>query len=483
MSVAARLNRRITELAVGPRLPYRTVRVRLTLLYGGLFLVSGAALMAITYALLVNAGFVFSLQTGPTTGSAPSGLVSTATPGGLPLPGATTHPSAQTMTHWRAVSQCMRRRGVSEFPNPTTSVPHTLAFVGVVSDRDGAILAIPDTISQASPAFTRAAIACGFMDGNLAAQDNRQRTSTRQQLLIQSGIALAGMSLLSLALGWLMAGRVLQPLADAHEAQRQFVANASHELRAPLTRQRALIEVALASPEANFASLHRAHERVLASEQNLEQLIDALLALARGQAGIERRASVDLAAVTSHAMTARESDLGERDLDAHLTLEPAPTAGDPRLIERLISNLIDNAIRHNTPGGYVELVTGTRDRRAFVSVANSGPTVPPEQIERLFEPFQRLAGARTQHNNGHGLGLSIVRAIAGAHGAELSAHPRPEGGLTVEVSFPPAAALRITPVPRGAVGEHQVGSLDSDIGNLGEVVVAVDRYAQSDLAE
>ena len=459
MNVATRLNHRVTQLAVGQQLPHRTVRARLTLLYGGLFLLSGAALMAITYALLVNAGFVFSLQSGPTTASGQPGLVSTPPPGGLPLPGSTTHPSAQTMAHWRAVAQCMRRQAVPEFPNPTTSVPH--GFVGVLSDRDGAILAIPDTVNQGSPAFIHAATACGFMDGNQIAQANDQRTHTRRQLLIQSGIALAGMSLLSLALGWLMAGRVLQPLGDAYQAQRQFVANASHELRAPLTRQRALIEVALASPEADFASLRNAHERVLASEQDLEQLIDALLALARGQAGIERRERLDLAALTSQAMLVRESQLG--DLEVRVTLDPARTAGDPRLIERLISNLIDNAIRHNAPGGHVEITTGTRDRDAFISIANSGPTIPPEQIQRLFEPFQRLAGARTQHTSGHGLGLSIVQAIAGAHGAELSAHPRPEGGLTIEVSFPPAAAShpRVTFVrawakrgsPRASLGD------------------------------
>ena len=117
-------------------------------------------------------------------------------------------------------------------------------------------------------------------------------------------------------------------------------------------------------------------------------------------------------------------------------MAPAPTAGDPRLVERLIANLIDNAIRHNTPGGHVEIATGTRDRRAFVSIANTGPTVPPEEIQRLFQPFQRLGGARTRHNSGHGLGLSIVHAIATAHRATLTTQPRPDGGLTVEVSFP-----------------------------------------------
>jgi len=439
MSITGRVNSRFTQLAVGQQLPYRSVRVRLTLLYGGLFLLSGAALMAITYALLVNAGFVFSLQNGPTTAAGQPGLVGTPPPGGLPLPGTTTHPSAQTMAHWDAVAECMRRHGVSGFPDPTTSFPRNSGFIGALSDRDGALLAIPATINQQSPAFVRTAVTCGFMDGNQIAQESRRRAQTRQALLIQSGIALAAMSLLSLGLGWLMAGRVLQPLEDAYQAQRQFVANASHELRAPLTRQRALIEVALASPKADFASLRNAHERVLASEQDLERLIDALLALTRGQAGLERRDHLDLAALTSQTMLARESQLAGLDLDVRARLDPAPTAGDPRLLERLIANLVDNAIRHNTPGGHVEISTGTRDRRAFVSVANTGPSVPPEQIARLFEPFQRLGGARTHHNSGHGLGLSIVQAIADAHRAALSAHARPEGGLTIEVSFPPAA--------------------------------------------
>jgi signal transduction histidine kinase len=441
MSSAARLNSRITRLAVGRHLAHRIVRIRLTLLYGGLFLLSGAALMAIAYALLVNAGFVFTLQNA-TTRLATAGPLLAHAEGRPSLSGSspTTHAFAQTMAHWRQVAQCMRQHGVSRFPNPVAAVPTTIDLhrTGEVIDRDGAVLAIPSAIQMGSAVFARASGLCGFVPdaGKLTAQDDRRRTQVRQQLLLQSGIALAGMSLLSLVLGWLMAGRVLQPLEDSFHAQRQFVANASHELRAPLTRLRALSEVALASSGADFASLRRAHERVLASEQDLEQLIDALLALTRGQAGLERRERLDLAPLTSQALAAHESQLTESELEVSATIGPAPTAGDPRLLERLIANLIDNAIRHNTRGGRIEITTATRDRHALLSIANTGWAIPPEEIQRLFEPFQRLDGARTRPNNGHGLGLSIVQAIAGAHHAELTARSRAEGGLTIEISFP-----------------------------------------------
>jgi signal transduction histidine kinase len=448
MNMALRLNRRFTRLAVGRHLSYRTVRLRLTLLYGGLFLLSGAALMAIAYALLVNAGFVFTLQTG--TGAAPVGALppnrARAAPPSAPFP-LTTHPSAQTLAHWREVTQCMRDHGVPQFPDPTTTAPsHPVGGTSVaLTDHDGALFAIPTTTQQ-SPQFGSAAVTCGFVDRyqeELWAQENRQRTDVRHQLLIESGIALAGMSLLSLGLGWLMAGRVLQPLEDSYQAQRQFVANASHELRAPLTRLRALSEVALASPQANLASLRRAHERVLASESDLDRLIDGLLALTRGQAGLERRERLDLASLASQAILVHGTQL--QDLDVSQALDSAPATGDPRLLERLITNLIDNAIRHNTPGGHLEIATGTRDGHPFVSIANSGPTIPPNEIGRLFQPFERLGVARTGHNTGHGLGLSIVRAVADAHDAELSASARQDGGLTIHISFPSAMSARSSP--------------------------------------
>jgi signal transduction histidine kinase len=450
MNPSASLNSRLTQLAVGRHLPHRTVRARLTVLYGGLFLLSGAVLMAIAYALLVNSGFVFTLQSGPGNQAVrgqPAGVVRTGTGAGFPALGWRTHPSTQTLAHWRSVAQCMRGHDVAGFPNPTASVPANLSGLREISARDGAIFAIPATINTGSAAFTRASNLCGFMPDytRATAVDNRRRTQVRQQLLLQSGIALAVMSLLSLGLGWLVAGRVLRPLEDAYDAQRQFVANASHELRAPLTRLRALSEVALASPDADAASLRRAHERVLASEQHLEHLIDGLLALTRGQAGLERRERLDLAALVSQAILAHESQLAGLDLDVQAKLDAAPTSGDSRLLERVIANLVDNAIRHNIRGGHLEVATGTRDRHAFVSIANTGPTIPPEQIERLFQPFQRLDGTRTHHNSGHGLGLSIVRAIVSAHNGELAAHARAEGGLMIEISLPSATGAASGP--------------------------------------
>ncbi len=443
MTVAARLNRRLTELAATRHLPHRTARMRLTLLYGGLFLLSGAALMAIAYALLVNAGFVFTLA--PTNAaSAQPALVRSPWPGGLPIPGAKTHPSAQTMAHFRSVAQCMRQHGVATFPEPTTSVPRAGSFNGVISDHDGAIFAIPTTLDTQSVTYTQAAGTCGLIDAYqtaLYAHNRQQRTHVREQLLIQSAIALGVLSLLSLGLGWILAGRVLAPLEDSYRAQRQFVANASHELRAPLTRLRAISEVVLASPDASDTSLRAAHERVIASEENLEQLIDGLLALTRSHAGLERRESVDLRALTTQAVLAHQPRLTDRDLDLRTTLEPATTPGDPRLLERLVDNLIDNAIRHNVAGGRLDISTGTRDKRPFLSITNTSPPIPPDQLERLFEPFQRLA-ERTGHQNGHGLGLAIVQAIATAHRATLHTHLAPGGGLAIEIAFLSASDTR-----------------------------------------
>jgi signal transduction histidine kinase len=433
MSIAARLNRRITQLAVGRHLAHRTVRIRLTLLYSGLFLLSSVALVAITYALFQQAT-EYTKPHLPNIPHAPAiqQVQLPQLPRFLPQLAQDQHQLARDQHQLAQVDLLpLGQAG----PGLAYSVPllardqHQLA-------RDQ--LQLAQAVHRLAGAVHQVAQA-----GSVQAA---QRAADSHQLLVNSGIALAIMAVLALLAGWLVSGRVLQPLEDSYRAQRQFVANASHELRAPLTRQRALIEVALTSSEANFASLRKAHERVLASEQHLEQLIDALLALTRGQAGLERRERSDLAVLATRALQAQRPDVERYSVDVHATLDPATTTGDPRLLERLITNLIDNAIRHNTPGGHVQITTGTRDRNPFVSITNTGQTVPPEQIQRLFQPFQRLVDTRTRHYNGHGLGLSIVQAIANAHRAELTARARPEGGLTIEISFPPAtgAGPRVT---------------------------------------
>jgi signal transduction histidine kinase len=470
------------------RLPHRTARLRLTALYGGLFLLSGVALVAVTYALFEQAT-EYRAPHLPKVPHAPAIQKL-----GLPPPLAQALPQLVRVQRRLAQDQYQLSARV---PQAGTGLPSKLQLPLPRLAREQHQLhstqhQLAQAVDQLADAVHQVAQA-----GSVQAA---QRAADSHQLLVNSGIALAIVAVLALLAGWLVAGRMLRPIRTitrtarrisstslherlaldgpedelkelgdtlddlfgrldaAFEAQRHFVANASHELRAPLTRQRALIQVALADPDANFTSLRTAHERVLASEQQLEQMLDALLTLTRGQAGLERREQLDLAAIASQALRARDSEAAGRDLDVRATLATAPTNGDPRLLERLIANLIDNAIRHNAPGGHVDITTGTRDRHAFLAITNTGPTVPPEQIERLFQPFQRLGAARTQHNNGHGLGLSIVQAISTAHRAELTTRARAQGGLTIEISFPPTSAANSTmtpPLPRRHTAAHE----------------------------
>jgi signal transduction histidine kinase len=428
------VSNRLSKLRLRPRLPQRTIRMRLTMLYGSLFLLSGASLLAITYGLVVQAtkGVIFTGQDGS------FGMIESAR--GAPSP------SMEIMS------------------GPAGQTPEQMQ---AQADR-------------------------------LQDQALQQHAAELRQLLIQSAIALAVMAVVSILLGWIVAGRVLRPLrtittaaqeisaTNLHErlalngpddelkqlgdtvdgllsrleasfrSQRQFVANASHELRTPLARQRTLVQVALSDPAATVESLRAAHERVLTANHQQERLIEALLTLARSDAGLDRREPLDLAQLTNHVLLTRQPEATQRGLHLTTTLKPAPTTGDPYLAERLVTNLIDNAIRHNTAAGHIQITTGTSAGRAVLSVTNTGPEIPTPDIDRLFQPFQRLDPNRTRHDGGLGLGLSIVQAIATAHDATLTAQPRPDGGMHVIVTSPlpgtttsghPTHGIHPAPVP------------------------------------
>jgi signal transduction histidine kinase len=223
-------------------------------------------------------------------------------------------------------------------------------------------------------------------------------------------------------------------LETSFESQRHFVANASHELRTPLAGQRTLLQVALADPHADTQTLRSTCEEALALSSQQERLIDALLALATSERGIETWEPFDLAQITQTVLTGRKHDAAAKDIQITTTLVPAPVAGDPQLVELLIANLIDNALQHNHPGGHVEISTATSQRRAILTITNTGSSIPTEDVARLLQPFQRLGSERVG-NHGLGLGLAIVSAIATAHAAGLSVRPRTDGGLSIEVSF------------------------------------------------
>jgi signal transduction histidine kinase len=316
----------------------------------------------------------------------------------------------------------------------------------------------------------------------------KQSAADLRQLQIQSGIALGVATVVALTLGWLAAGRILRPLSTitatarrisatslserlnlpgpddelkelsdtldglfarlegSFEAQRHFVANASHELRTPLTADRALLQVALDEPDATADMWRDAGEELLASNTEQGHLIEALLTLATSQAGLHRREPVDLCAVTRAVLLTPRPETRRLGLHIEAATTPAVLDGDPVLTERLVANLVDNAVRHNIPDGRVQVATRTVGGRAAVSVVNTGPVIPPDQVDRLFQPFQRRS-RRT--SDGHGLGLSIVHAIATAHGATVTTQALPQGGLAIDVTFPPPGRVAGQPARQG----------------------------------
>jgi signal transduction histidine kinase len=243
---------------------------------------------------------------------------------------------------------------------------------------------------------------------------------------------------------------MLERLAGAFEGQRRFVANASHELRTPLTVIRAEVEVALADPDAGLADLRHMGEAVLEAADRTQVLLDSLMVLARSQQVLPRSEPLDLAVAGRSAAETTAAEAAVRGVAVETDLHSAPLTGDPALIERLVANLVENGVRHNVIGGRVRVTT----RPGVVRVENTGPVVRPEDVRRLAEPFERLQ--RDAGGPGAGLGLSIVRAVADAHGARLALEPRAGGGLVATVAFaastPAIATAAPTPVTASGRG-------------------------------
>jgi signal transduction histidine kinase len=384
------------------------VRLRLTLLYGVLFLLSGAVLLTITYLLVAHSGTNAAMSTHSTT---PSG-----------------------------------GQNVSIFLGET--------------------LPADIQLTEADRRITEA-----FQE-----QARQQQAQIMHQLLVQSGVALAVMSVISAALGWLVAGRVLRPLQtmtssiqhisarNVHErlavtgprdelknladtidgllgrleaaldSHKRFVGNAAHELRTPLTLEHALLEEAVLDPDATVDSYRAQFEELMVVSEQQARLLESLLVLATSERGLDRLESVDLSGLTDDVLLAAEPKARQRDLAVAAEVRPARVTGDAALVERLVANLVDNAMSYNVPDGRVEVATGTEGACSFLSVTNTGPPVPPEMVDLLLSPFQRLD--RTADDDGHhGLGLSIVQSIAAAHSADLTVRARPEGGLAIRVLF------------------------------------------------
>ncbi|MFG3438245.1 sensor histidine kinase [Nonomuraea sp. NPDC047897] len=232
---------------------------------------------------------------------------------------------------------------------------------------------------------------------------------------------------------------MLGRLARSFDGQRRFVANASHELRTPLTINRTLVDVAVRRPDATD-DVKRLGESLLLVNARHERLIDGLLALTEGEQAVLDRQPFDLSDVAEHVLDQAAGEAAEREVTIHRLLDAAPTTGEAVLVERLVQNLVENAVRHNHPKGEVWVTTRHRGDRVELVVANTGLQVPPYEIETIFQPFRRLHGDRLRSDRGSGLGLSIVRVITEAHHGTVTARPREEGGLTITVELPASDA-------------------------------------------
>jgi signal transduction histidine kinase len=401
----------------------RSVRARIALACAGLFLVTGSAFVAATYA-LVDRNLTSTAATSPATN--------------------------QTGAN---------QTGANQIPD------NTLLLKICQKEQLGGQLT-PAQLAQCKDAFV----------GGAQAGAANQRDRDLHQQVLWSVIGLVVGTIVAGLLGWAIGRRILTPLhkvtsaarrasqehlderihldgpndelkelADTFDdmlnrldlafvSQRRFVANASHELRTPLTAMRTLIDVAMAKPTRTKEGLETLVGRVREAVDQSEAIIDGLLTLARSDRGLTVRELVDLEAAALDAIDQTTTAARESDITVDANLSAAPFPGDRVLVERLVANLVDNAIRYNFEGGSIQIETGIDNGDSYFSVTNTGPLVPESKLPSLFEPFTRL-GQRVTNDEGVGLGLSIVASVVAAHGGRLESVALRNGGLKITVRF------------------------------------------------
>jgi signal transduction histidine kinase len=360
-------------------------------------------------------------------------------------------------------------------PRPTVRLRLTLLYAAVFLLAGAALLTVSYVLVRNNLNPGDAGVGGPAEDVRRAVQ-REIADDALHHLRVQYALALAAMTMLSILLGWLVAGRALRglqqitatarrvsqdnlderialegprdelkELADTFDAmlerlsaafasQRRFVANASHELRTPLTVMRTELEVTLADPDATNEELRSMAVAVHEAMDRTERLVQALLTLARSEGAVARRDPVDLAAAARMALEHTARDAQAAGLVVTTDLHAAPVRGDRRLLERLVANLVENAVGHNRRGGRMSVTTATSNGHSVVDVVNDGDVLDPATLPRLLEPFQRTdRGAR---GDGAGLGLSIVRSVAQAHGGAVALASCPDGGLRATVTLP-----------------------------------------------
>jgi signal transduction histidine kinase len=383
---------------------------RLTLVYAALFLVAGLALLGLTYG-LVDA----SLPKTPSHGMTKEQQLKT-----------TLACAAQEKNNKAAVTGCLQKAysaGVG---------------AGSSDQRDRALHSLLTYSLLGLGITTLASGGIGWLVSRRVLAPVRSITETARrasQEHLGERLALSGPrdELRELADTF---DDMLDRLDRAFAAQRQFVANASHELRTPLTAMRTAIDVTLAKTGRTQSQLEDMAVRVRRSTEQAQHMVEALLTLTASEQGSQQAEQLDLAALAEDALEQTADGIRRAGLHVDTALAPAPTSGDAHLVERMVWNLVDNAVRHNVAAGWIRVSTGTDDGAAYLRIANGGEIIPDSAVGTLAEPFRRLAG-RTGEGGGFGLGLSIARSVSMAHGATMTVTNPAVGGLDILVRMPP----------------------------------------------